>query len=89
MFINRNAYIIIGIKGSNYVCAACLAIKLIIKNALRLTAINIVGDLLLFLGKVSGHKGCTVNSIIFLDDANPSRNLGVLALRQLVISWVL
>jgi hypothetical protein len=30
MFINRNAFIIVGIKGSNYCSAACTALKLIL-----------------------------------------------------------
>ncbi len=30
MFINRNAYIVVGLKGSNYCSAACRALKLIL-----------------------------------------------------------
>ncbi|GAX82667.1 hypothetical protein CEUSTIGMA_g10093.t1 [Chlamydomonas eustigma] len=58
MFINRNAFIIVGIKGSNYCAAACTALKLILTNALRLLAVNIIGDILLLLGKLIVASGC-------------------------------
>jgi choline transporter-like protein 2/4/5 len=52
-FINRNAYIIVAVKGSAYCSAAMRAISLIISNALRLAAVNLIGDTLTWLGKVS------------------------------------
>jgi solute carrier family 44 (choline transporter-like protein), member 2/4/5 len=52
-FINRNAYIIVAVKGSAYCSAAMRAISLIISNALRLAAVNMIGDTLTWLGKVS------------------------------------
>ncbi|XP_077991866.1 choline transporter-like protein 1 [Glandiceps talaboti] len=52
-FINRNAYIEIAIYGHNFCKAAQKAFTVIVSNALRLAAINSVGDFCLFLGKVA------------------------------------
>ena len=57
-FINRNAYIIVGIKGYAYCPAALRAVKLIVNNALRLAAVNIIGDALIFLGKLTVVAAC-------------------------------
>lgn len=57
-FINRNAYIVIGLKGSNYCTAAGRAIALLVMNAMRLITVNVIGDVLLFLGKVAVAAGC-------------------------------
>jgi hypothetical protein len=51
-FINRNAYIIVAIKGYTYCGSAIRATKLIVNNVLRLAAVNVIGDALIFLGKV-------------------------------------
>jgi len=40
------------VKGSSYCSSAARAVQLVVSNALRLTAVNIVGDALLFLGKL-------------------------------------
>ncbi|KAL4235863.1 hypothetical protein ACF0H5_004251 [Mactra antiquata] len=52
-FLNSNAYIEIAIYGYGFCEAAREAFQVIIKNALRLAAINSVGDFVLFLGKVA------------------------------------
>jgi solute carrier family 44 (choline transporter-like protein), member 2/4/5 len=57
-FINRNAYIIVAIKGYNYCSSALRAIKLIVNNALRLAAVNVIGDALIFLGKMTVVASC-------------------------------
>lgn len=51
-FINRNAYILVAIKGYSYCYSALEAVKLIITNALRIAAVNTVGDFLTWLGKL-------------------------------------
>jgi choline transporter-like protein 2/4/5 len=48
------------VKGSNYCSSAARAVSLIVSNALRLAAVNIVGDSLLFLGKLSVAATCGV-----------------------------
>lgn len=47
-------------KGSNYCTSAARAVTLIVSNALRLAAVNIVGDALLFLGKLGIAACCGV-----------------------------
>ncbi|OQR77429.1 choline transporter protein 1-like [Tropilaelaps mercedesae] len=52
-YINRNAYILISIHGYPFCEAAHEAFGLLSSNILRLSAINSVGDFILFLGKVA------------------------------------
>ncbi|XP_064625864.1 choline transporter-like protein 1 isoform X2 [Lineus longissimus] len=51
-FLNRNAYIEIAIYGYNFCKAAAKAFSLIVSNALRVAAINSVGDFVLLMGKL-------------------------------------
>ncbi len=57
-FINRNAYIMIGVKGGNYCSSVIGAMKIIISNALRLVVVNFAADIVLFLGKVTVAASC-------------------------------
>jgi hypothetical protein len=57
-FINRNAYIIVAIKGYTYCGSALRAVKLIVNNFARLAAVNIIGDALIFLGKLTVVVAC-------------------------------
>ncbi|XP_049862995.1 choline transporter-like protein 1 isoform X2 [Schistocerca gregaria] len=50
-FLTRNAYIEIAIHGHSFCKAGKQAFKLLASNALRVAAINSVGDFVLFLGK--------------------------------------
>ena len=51
-YINRNAYILVAVKGYSYCYSAVEAIKLIILNMMRIAAVNTVGDFLTWLGKL-------------------------------------
>ncbi|KAL7019770.1 hypothetical protein ACKWTF_011243 [Chironomus riparius] len=51
-YLSKNAYIIISIDGSSFCIAGRRAFQLLSSNALRVIAINSVGDFVLFLGKV-------------------------------------
>ncbi|RZC39006.1 choline transporter-like protein 1, partial [Asbolus verrucosus] len=51
-YMNRNAYIEIAMYGYSFCHAGRQAFKLLVTNVLRVTAINSVGDFVLFLGKV-------------------------------------
>jgi choline transporter-like protein 2/4/5 len=51
-WINKNAYILIAIEGKSFCFSAWEAISLIMSNILTVGAVNIVGDVLLFLGKL-------------------------------------
>lgn len=49
----QNAYIATAINSTNFCTSARDAFLILVENALRVTAINTVGDFVLFLGKVS------------------------------------
>jgi choline transporter-like protein 2/4/5 len=66
-FINRNAYIMIVIDGNSFCWSAFQALKLLIANVLSVAAINIVGDLLLFLAKLSVSLGCAFLAFVMLN----------------------
>lgn len=51
-FVNRNAFIVVAVKGSSFCPSAWRAVSLIVSNALRLIAVNVAGDWLIFLGKL-------------------------------------
>merc|ERR1711988_444237 len=51
-FINKNAYIQTAIYGYSFCHAAGSAFQLILRNALRVAAVNTVADFLLLLGKI-------------------------------------
>lgn len=51
-FLNQNAYTVVAINGTSFCTSARKAFLTIISNALRVAAINSVGDFILFLGKI-------------------------------------
>nr|XP_046270303.1 choline transporter-like protein 1 isoform X2 [Scatophagus argus] len=51
-YLNQNAYTATAINGTNFCTSACDAFLILVENALRVAAINSVGDFILFLGKV-------------------------------------
>ncbi|KAM7278801.1 hypothetical protein ACFE04_005935 [Oxalis oulophora] len=50
--VNRNAYIMIGITGKGFFRASEAATELIMNNILRIGRVNVIGDIILFLGKL-------------------------------------
>jgi len=66
-FINRNAYIVVAIDGTNFCTSARRACNLILENILRVAAVNVIGDSILFLGKLSVALGCTFVTYIYLE----------------------
>ena len=52
-YINYNAYTIISIEGKSFCTSTKKAFQVVVENALRVTAINSVGDFVLFLAKLS------------------------------------
>mmetsp|Transcript_33745 Transcript_33745/g.95482 ORF Transcript_33745/g.95482 Transcript_33745/m.95482 type:complete len:789 (-) Transcript_33745:181-2547(-) len=66
-YINKNAYILIGVKGTSYCTSAGRAVGLILSNVLRLAAVNVVGDFLIFMGKLCVVGGCGVVAFFFAD----------------------
>lgn len=70
-FVNRNAYIITAMYGSNFCSSAKDAFQLIMRNVLRIVAVDAVADFLLFLGKAVITVGVTVGAFFFLDHRIP------------------
>ncbi|KAL1128814.1 hypothetical protein AAG570_013348 [Ranatra chinensis] len=68
VYISRNAYIEIAIYGENFSGGAQRALKMLATNALRVAAINSVGDFVLFLGKVLVVVVTLLLCIIMLDN---------------------
>jgi choline transporter-like protein 2/4/5 len=66
-FINRNAYILVAVKGYSYCYSAIKAVALIIMNALRMAAVNTVGDFLTWLGKIVVAGCCGFIAFLLLD----------------------
>ena len=77
-FINRNAYIIVAIKGYTYCGSAIRAFKLIVNNIGRLAAVNVIGDALIFLGKARCSRAACIRMARF------ERPLSSFGLRQLL-----
>uniref|UniRef100_A0A1A8RY90 Choline transporter-like protein n=1 Tax=Nothobranchius rachovii TaxID=451742 RepID=A0A1A8RY90_9TELE len=51
-YLNQNAYTATAINGTNFCSSAADALVILVENALRVAAINTVGDFVLFLGKI-------------------------------------
>ncbi|RVE76268.1 hypothetical protein OJAV_G00006870 [Oryzias javanicus] len=51
-YLNQNAYAATAIKSTNFCTSACEAFVILVENALRVAAINTVGDFVLFMGKI-------------------------------------
>lgn len=52
-FLNRNAYTVVVIEGTDFCPSARIAFQTLMSNAIRVAAINSIGDFILFLGKLS------------------------------------
>lgn len=51
-YVNRNAYIMIAMTGKGFFKASEIATELIMSNILRIGKVNVLGDVILFLGKL-------------------------------------
>lgn len=65
--INRNAYIMIAVTGRGFCKAAAMATGLIINNILRIGTVNVIGDVMLFLGKLCVSLACALFAFLMLD----------------------
>ncbi|XP_059830854.1 choline transporter-like protein 1 isoform X2 [Hypanus sabinus] len=52
LYLNRNAYIATAINGTSFCTSAKDALVILVENAMRVAAINTVGDFVLLLGKL-------------------------------------
>lgn len=51
-FLNKNAYIVMAAKGTNFCTSARNAFNLLLANVLRVAAVNGIGGFVMFLGKI-------------------------------------
>ncbi|KAG1359564.1 choline transporter protein 1 [Cocos nucifera] len=64
---NRNAYIMIAITGKGFCKASAIATGLIMNNILRIGKVNVIGDVILFLGKLCVSLFCALFAFLMLD----------------------
>ena len=62
-FTNRNAYILVAVKGTSYCTSVVRAWKLLVSNALQVATVSIVADVLIWAGKLSIAVGCGVAAL--------------------------
>ncbi|XP_010168655.2 choline transporter-like protein 1, partial [Antrostomus carolinensis] len=66
-YLNQNAYTATAINSTNFCTSAKDAFVILVENALRVAAINTVGDFMLFLGKVLIVCSTGLAGIMFLN----------------------
>lgn len=64
-FLNRNAYIEVAINGKSFCTSAMAAFKILLHNALRVAAINSIGDFVLHVAKCVVILGCTIGAFFW------------------------
>lgn len=65
-FLNKNAYIEIALFGYSFCDAAKTAFEMILRNILRMAAVDKVGDFLMFLGKLAVAAGCGLGAFMLM-----------------------
>ncbi|XP_064998544.1 choline transporter protein 1-like isoform X1 [Musa acuminata AAA Group] len=65
--VNRNAYIMIAITGKGFNRASAIATGLIVNNILRIGKVNVIGDVILYLGKLCVSLFCALFAFLMLD----------------------
>ena len=65
-YINSNAYTIIAIEGLSFCQSAQKSFLIVMENALRIIAINSVGDFMLFLSKISVTTTTLLLAVVWL-----------------------
>ncbi|XP_062169834.1 choline transporter protein 1 [Alnus glutinosa] len=65
--VNRNAYILIAITGKSFCKASAIATELILNNILRIGRVNVIGDVILFLGKLCVSLSSALFAFLMLD----------------------
>ncbi|CAH9083226.1 unnamed protein product [Cuscuta epithymum] len=65
--VNHNAYIMIAITGESFFKASEAATELIISNILRIGKVNVIGDVILILGKLCISLACTLFAFLMLN----------------------
>ncbi|KAG4978212.1 hypothetical protein AAZX31_13G260600 [Glycine max] len=89
--VNRNAYIMIAITGKSFFRASAIATELIMNNILRIGHVNVIGDVILFLGKLCVSLSSAVFAFLMLDTHNYSSAHNKISspLLPVVVCWAL
>ncbi|MBA0550053.1 hypothetical protein Golob_021033 [Gossypium lobatum] len=89
--VNRNAYIMIAITGKSFCRSSALATELIMNNILRLVRVNVIGDVILFLGKLFVSLSSAVFGFLVLDTHKYSSGHNKLSspLLPVLVCWTL
>ncbi|GJN12688.1 hypothetical protein PR202_gb14007 [Eleusine coracana subsp. coracana] len=89
--VNRNAYIMIAITGKGFCKASVLATGLIMNNILRIGKVNVIGDIILFLGKLCVSLFCALFAFLMLDEHKyrSAHNKISSPLFPVLLSWAL
>lgn len=66
--VTRNAYIFIAVKGYSFCQAGRQVFRLIINNAATLATVNVLGEIIMFLGKLFITAGCGWVAYAILDN---------------------
>ncbi|GMH05650.1 hypothetical protein Nepgr_007490 [Nepenthes gracilis] len=65
--VNRNAYIMIAIMGKSFFESSAIATELIVNNILRIGKLNVIGDVILSLGKLCVSLSSALFAFLMLD----------------------
>ncbi|KAK5844563.1 choline transporter protein 1 [Gossypium arboreum] len=89
--VNRNAYIMIAITGKSFCRSSAIATELIMNNILRLVRVNVIGDVILFLGKLFVSLSSAVFGFLVLDTHKYSSGHNKLSspLLPVLVCWTL
>ncbi|EAX96608.1 hypothetical protein TVAG_140970 [Trichomonas vaginalis G3] len=87
-YINRNAYVLIAIHGYNFWQGACKAFGLILRNPVRATTVNFVGDFMLFLGRVFVAAICAGCSLLWFKRINNLYYYYIPAIFVFILSYI-
>ncbi|TKY66544.1 Choline transporter protein 2 [Spatholobus suberectus] len=89
--VNRNAYIMIAITGKSFFIASSIATELIMNNILKIGRLNVIGDVILFLGKLCVGLSSALFAFLMLDTHKyrSAHNKTSSPLLPVVVCWVL
>ncbi|RDX73162.1 Choline transporter protein 1, partial [Mucuna pruriens] len=89
--VNRNAYIMIAITGKSFFSASSIATELIMNNILKIGRLNVIGDVILFLGKLCVSLSSALFAFLMLDTHKyrSAHNKTSSPLLPVVVCWAL
>ncbi|KAL1296314.1 hypothetical protein HN51_057017 [Arachis hypogaea] len=89
--VNRNAYIMIAITGKSFFSASSIATELIMNNILKIGRLNVIGDVILFLGKLCVSLASALFAFLMLDTHKYSSAHNKISspLLPVVVCWAL